>query len=281
MNSPTRSSCPLCGDLGLRAVFRKDAWTYVRCAGCGLVSLAPPPGPAELEDGYAGYLSGDPREVRAWAFMTAPVVKRARDLLEAAAGGCTGRLLDVGCGYGFFLREMKARGWSVEGIELCGTGAEHAARAGIPVFRRPLDSLSLPAGSYDAVTLFYVIEHVPDPVATLEEVHRILRPGGLVLLRWPHTTPVVRLLGPLARRFDLYHTPFHLWDFSPATLTRLLERSRFRGVQTVVGGYTRPASRFGRGVSLVSGALGELLFRASRGRVLLPGLSKTTLARKP
>ncbi len=277
----TDHSCMLCGAVTFRLILRKGKWTYVRCLGCGLVSIMPLCGHAEPGDGYAGYLSSDPIDIRAWEFMTAPVVKRARKLLEAAAEGRAGRLLDVGCGYGFFLREMKARNWTVEGIEVCEAGAAQARLAGIRVFPQPLEILSLPAESYDAVTLFYVIEHVGDPAATLKEIHRILRPGGIVLLRWPHTTPIVRLLGPLARPFDLYHTPYHLYDFSPDTMARLLKRAGFDRVRTIIGGHTRPANRFARGISCLFGALGEGLQRATCGRVLLPGLSKTTLAHRP
>ena len=86
------------------------------------------------------------------------------------------------------------------------------------VFAEPLKNLQLPGDTFDVVTLLYVIEHVLEPLDLLKAVKRILKPKGLVLLRWPHSTPIVRLLGPLSRKLDLYHTPYHLYDFSLKTI---------------------------------------------------------------
>jgi SAM-dependent methyltransferase len=211
--------------------------------------------------------------------MMNPVVLRSADLIESKGGRKKGRVLDIGCGYGFFLQEMKSRGWQVEGVEVSGAGRDYIRGQGdIPVHAEPLEKLCLPTSSFDVVTLFYVIEHVLDPLSVLREVKRILMPGGLILLRWPHSTPIVKILGPLSKKVDLYHTPYHLYDFSPRTMEKMLLLCGYRGIQTLITGNTRPARRCNRWASLVFGQAGQGLCALTGGRLLLPGVSKTTLA---
>jgi len=252
------------------------------CRECGLVSIDPHPSKDELIDSYDSYLPEEPREIEKWQTMMLPIVKKSARLIESVQGNTPGRLLDIGSGYGFFLEEMKSRGWNVEGVELSETGRKFTRRRiHVPVHSNPMESLSLPQNHFDVVTLFYVIEHLPDPVTTIREVSRILRPGGIILVRWPHSTPIVRLLGPLAGKLDLYHTPFHLYDFSPGTVRKLLATASFEQIKTVVGGYTLPETLLNRWASILTGNLAEVCYRLSGGRFLFPGVSKTTLARKP
>jgi SAM-dependent methyltransferase len=177
---------------------------------------------------------------------------------------------------------MRSRGWMVEGIEVSQTGRQYARnRWDIRVYSQPLENLGLEADSFDVVTLFYLIEHVHDPLTLLKEVKSILKPGGLILLRWPHSTPIVRMLGPLSQKLDLYHTPYHLFDFSPKTMERMLRSCGFAEIETMIQGNTRPPNCFARLVSVIFGGIGEALCYLSRRNLLLPGISKTTLATKP
>ncbi|MBN2687622.1 MAG: class I SAM-dependent methyltransferase, partial [Deltaproteobacteria bacterium] len=237
------------------------------------------PSSAELADNYEDYLPVDPGEIAAWDRMMKPVIDSSIRVISERAGSQRGRVLDIGCGFGFFLREMKNRGWQAEGVEISPAGSRYTRdMLDVPVHVHPLEELELADDVFDVVTLFYVIEHVPDPIKLLKEVNRILKPGGLVLLRWPHSTPIVRLLGRLSENLDLYHTPYHLYDFSPATMNALLRRTGFRRIETVIGGFTKPPQVAYRIASLVFGGLAEVLCRLSHGTVMLPGVSKTTTA---
>ncbi len=273
--------CLLCKSSRFRCLHQKAKWKYLMCSDCGLVSIEPHPSVDELIADYDTYLPEDPVEIEAWQSMMRPIVVKSARLIESEYGEETGRLLDIGSGYGFFLEEMKSRGWDVEGVELSETGRRYTqSRISIPVHSVSLESLSLPDDHFDIVTLFYVIEHLSDPVSTIREVARILKPGGLILVRWPHSTPLVRLLGPLSRKLDLYHTPFHLYDFSPRTIRMLLATASFEGVKTIVGGHTLSAITLNRWSSIISGVLAEALFSLSKGWILIPGVSKTSIARK-
>jgi len=273
--------CILCGNRLFRPVLRKAGWSYLQCTRCSLVSRRPKPSINEIQEHYAAYLPVDAGEITAWRSMMMPVVIASADLIESRNCICRGSLLDVGCGYGFFLHEMKCRGWDVMGIEISETGRWYTETTwDIPVYPAKLETLGLESESVDVVTLFYVIEHVENPPALLEEVRRILKPGGLVLLRWPHSTPIVKVLGPLSKKLDLYHTPYHLYDFSPATIRMLLRQAHFENITTVIGGRTRPLGGLNHWSSMISGAVAESVYRATGGRILFPGVSKTTLAHK-
>jgi SAM-dependent methyltransferase len=248
---------------------------------CGLVSLYPRPTVQELMENYEDYLPVHPEEIDKWEKMMKPVVNKSADLIESQINTGRGRLLDVGCAYGFFLHEMQSRGWQVEGVEISGTGKQYVQNTwGINVYPEPLENLDIPENSFDVITLFYLIEHVGDPLELLNKVNRILKPGGLILLRWPHSTPTVRILGPLSKKLDLYHTPYHLYDFSPKTMKKLLTLSGFKDVETMIGGYTLPSREIYRWTSVSFSGLGEFLYRLSGGKILLPGVSKTTIAVK-
>ncbi|MCZ6603375.1 MAG: class I SAM-dependent methyltransferase, partial [Planctomycetota bacterium] len=133
-------------------------------------------------------------------------------------------------------------------------------------------------GSFDAVTALYVIEHVPDPRGLMRQIHRLLRPGGMILLRWPHTTPLVRILRPLGVDLRLYDLPSHLSDFSPRTMRLALEQEGFRSIRTGIGGWTLPRERWKRWPSRLGGVCAEGIALLTAGHLLLPGVSKTTVA---
>ena len=273
--------CILCHASNLRKIYQKDKWRYLRCINCDLVSLYPRPSTEVLIDSYQAYLPLKPDEISKWASMMEPVIVKSADLIETRLSPLKGKLLDIGCGYGFFLNRMKSRGWQVEGIEISGPGRRYAMdKWNIHVYEQAIEHLCIPENSFDVVTLFYVIEHVHDPPELLKEVRRILKPGGLLLLRWPHSTPIIKILGPLSKKLDLYHTPYHLYDFSPRSINKLLNLTGFKEIMTMIGGYTHPSKRTDRLVSILSGRLAETLYRVSGGKVLLPGISKTTLACK-
>lgn len=281
MASPSPFTCMLCHGRGWKTIHRKGPWKYLRCMDCGLVHFYPPPEAAKAIVAYDDYLDHHTGEIADWRRMMQPVVTRSADLIESRRDGLGGTILDIGCGYGFFLNEMRLRGWQTQGIEISPAGREYAQnRFGLRVAHQPAEAMEWPDARFDVITLFYVIEHLLDPPAMLHRVRRWLKPDGLLLLRWPHSTPIVRLLGPLAARLDLYHTPFHIYDFSPRTMQRMLRQCGFSRIETVIGGYTRPARRATRWCSILTGKLGEFIQNRSRGRLLLPGLSKTTLARK-
>jgi SAM-dependent methyltransferase len=272
-------ACPLCADGAARRHHQEGSHVMVRCLRCGFVYQNPRPSEAQRLGSYRQYLPQAAEEIEAWGRMVEPVFKKGADLIERHIP--QGRLLDVGTGYGFFLALMRSRGWEVVGLEVSPTGAHYGReRWGISILPQPWEETSFSEGEFDVVTAFYVIEHLPAPVAFLREAHRILRPGGVIVVRYPHTTPIKDILSLMRIKNDLYHLPFHLSDFSPRTMRTALGKVGFQRIETVIGGFTAPANLRGRLAGLIFGNLAETLSQLSRGRILLPGVSKTTIARK-
>lgn len=276
------SPCSLCGSGDGRAVARHDGYGMILCTACGLVYVDPRPAPGELAALYAGYHARNGQDEASWKRLMEGVFRESAALLRPAPGeGGAGRLLDVGCGFGSFVALMRRRGWDAEGIDPSAAAVAAATRAGLPVRFGTLEDVDASSGSFDAVTLFYVLEHLPEPLAALRKIHGLLKPGGTILLRVPHTTPIVRFLSPFGAGGGLFDPPFHLYDFSPRVLARMLAETGFAGVRTFPGRPTIPSRPVPRVVSVVCGAVAAGLHRASRGKLLLPGVSKTTVAGKP
>jgi SAM-dependent methyltransferase len=271
--------CPLCGGPESFPLRQEGSFQMVRCSSCQFIYLNPRPTSEFLLRFYQDYLPENGSSIKAWQRMMEPVFKKAANLIQQYKE--KGGLLDVGSGFGFFLAEMKNRGWDVTGIEISQKAMDYARDVlGLTIHPGPLEKANFPDNYFDAVTGFYVIEHLPYPMVFLRECHRILKPGGLLLLRYPHTTPIKNLLQIFGIKNRLYDLPAHLSDFSPKMIQRCLERIGFGKCQHLIGGYTFPGDPGKRTASILFGSLSEALFYLSGKRFLLPGVSKTILAFK-
>jgi SAM-dependent methyltransferase len=271
--------CPFCGGPKHLLLHREDSLQMVRCSSCRFIYLNPRPTSRSLLRFYQDYLPEDESSVEAWQRMMRSIFPKAANLIERYKK--RGRLLDVGAGFGFFLSEMRGRGWEVVGVEISQKAMDHAKDVlGLTLHLGPLEKVGFPESDFDVVSGFYVIEHLPDPMAFLKECYRILKPGGLLLLRYPHTTPIKNLLRFFGIENRLYDLPAHLSDFSPEMIQQCLEKAGFKEWNHFIGGYTLPQEPGKKIASSVFGNLSEALFHISGKRFLLPGVSKTVLAFK-
>jgi 2-polyprenyl-3-methyl-5-hydroxy-6-metoxy-1,4-benzoquinol methylase len=236
---------------------------FVACRGCGHVYLNPRPTQAEIGAYYpASYkeyttrVDDEPNPFTRWNRQYG-MAKRCRVVTDRRPPG---RLLDVGCGTGLFLDAMRRRGWEVHGEDMTPVAARLAReRFGLEVFEGTLEQARYPDQHFDAVTLWNVIEHVPDPPATIREIGRILRPGGLIVMGTPNVDALdARLFG---RYWALWEAPRHFNVFSPESLGRVLRQNGFQSVtaQSVVGTW------FGTITSL------QYIWEERRGVELTPG----------
>ena len=273
------TDCPVCGKSKGDPFHLEGSFQMVRCPSCQFVFLNPRPTAESLHHFYQTYLPDEESSIESWKKMMKPVFHRAANLIKRY--GKSGRLLDVGSGFGFFVAEMENKGWEAVGVEISQRALDYARNVlALTVRTGPLEEVGFPDNHFDAVTGFYVIEHLPFPKAFLGECHRILKPGGFLLLRYPHTTPIKNLLHLLGIRNRLYDVPAHLCDFSPKIIQECLEKIGFEKCQHAIGGYTL-SERFGKRISSVFfGSLAEALFHLSGKKFLFPGVSKTILAFK-
>ncbi len=275
-------SCNVCGEDDTEPLTAQNGFRMVRCRMCGLAYLNPRPPQEAMLSLYADYHARNGGDEASWERLMSRVFRESANLLEAALAGAQPlRLLDIGCGFGSFVALMRQRGWDAEGIDPSPAAIASALGKGRPVRMGTMEQLREERRIYDALTMFYVLEHLPDPMGALRKTWDLLAPGGVLLIRVPHTTPIVRLLSPLGLGGTLYDPPFHLYDFSPAVLGEMLRRTGFAKVRTLPGTSTLPSRIGPRIASTFFSLLAAGLYALTRGVVLLPGVSKTTIARKP
>lgn len=267
-------SCNLCGGTDWKVLETVSSTRVVRCA-CGLVFVTPQPSRSVIEQAYEQeyYSPWDEQ-----AALRAGIWRRRLADVEARRSP-PGDLLDVGCGTGAFLALARERGWRVTGTELSGYACRAAEAQGIRAVRGEVWEAGLPAASFDVVTCWHVIEHVADPRRVLEELHRLLRPGGRLLLATPNVEDYIfRAAYWLARgrRPTLYEPDereLHLFHFSSRTLRALLASVGFRDIET----------GFDRGAAAVwsKRAVNELAYAWFRLTGVNWGMALTGSARKP
>ncbi len=263
-DTPAREGrCHLCRGTTLTPWRTVDGRSIVRCAGCGLIFVHPAPSETEREAQYVE----DRTSTSGYYAVTERVDRRtfARRLDVIERHLRAGRVLDVGCNVGTFLACAGARGWTVQGVEPNPRACHRAQEAGLPVVHGFLaeETLQTVGGGFDLVTLWDVIEHVPEPRTAVRALAACLRPGGLLSI----STPAVE--SPVARMLQLKPLE-HLFYFSRDTLCRVLEAEGLR-VETVMRTTRLRDLRHALGGTTLTGwrrALAALAVAAGVGRVV-------------
>ena len=238
-------------------------WSLMRCPECGLVWLNPQPFPDDVGGLYKEYYTHNLTEntpkfatirrlirdsVLSAHLGYADLVKSRskmilgklfsrfgpiREIVKLSVmtlnGRMKGKLLDVGCGCGTFLKKMKELGWDVVGIEPDAQAVEICQKhLGLEVIGTTLEEANFPNDAFDAITMHHVIEHLLNPIGTLKECWRILKPGGKLVI----VTPNVQSLGSriFAKAWRGWEVPRHLYLFSPSTIRVCANRA---GLQVI------------------------------------------------
>jgi SAM-dependent methyltransferase len=188
----------------------------------------------------------------------------------------TGRLLDIGCGVGYFLEEAGALGWTPYGTEYGEHAVELARAKGFHVVDAATSNAEswVEPGTFDVVTAFEVLEHVVDPALEVALIARALRPGGVFYCTTPNFAALSRRL--LRSRWSVIDYPEHLNYFTTRTLTHLLMARGFTVKKIVTSGIS--LARVGRAVGVTGDHLPEqpsvderVREAADRSRVLQSG----------
>lgn len=255
----------------------------VRCNHCGMVYANPRPESDDVLTIYEAIKDPLYVEERAGRVLTFEHHLRPMEKFTGQANGR--RLLDVGAYTGVFVDIATQHGWEAWGIEPSLWAVEQAQREGLQMMLGTLESSELKHSDFDVVTMWDVIEHVPDPMATLRAAWQALRPGGHIVV---HTmdlaSPFARLMG---KRWPWF-MEMHLFYFTRHTMRLMLERAGFEIVWMGAQGRYLQAGYLASRVSALSPAMGRPLewlmsgikFRKIPLRVNLGDLF-TTYARKP
>ena len=238
-------------------------YTIVQCQQCGLVYTDPRPDGHDIVETYQAVedlLYLEEREGRVLTF------ERHLKPLERLTGPPNGRpLLDVGCYAGVFVEIAARHGWDAWGVEPSRWAVEQAQARELHVVQGTLETADLPEATFDVVTMWDVIEHVTDPLGTLQRVHQLLKPGGLLVV---HTIDIDSLFARLMGSRWPWLMEMHIYYFSRRTLQTMLERCGFQVLSD------RPQGRYLRLGYLMSrvGALMPLVGRPAEWLVTKLGL---------
>ena len=202
------------------------------CSRCGLGRTDPAPDDLLRYYPIGYYGSGGIR----FNPLVEAAIRTSRGARVAAvtrAHPAPGAVLDIGCGRGLMLSDLARRGWRTVGVEMSEAASRHAREVlGLDVRVGDLAGCEFPSASFDVVTLFHVLEHLPDPDAALAEARRVITPDGRLLVEVPNFGSLQsQLTGGKGFHLD---APRHLFHFTRAALLQLLGRAGFEplGVAT-------------------------------------------------
>jgi SAM-dependent methyltransferase len=203
-------------------------WSLQACQHCRTGVLDPFPSMEELNSFYRGcFYTDEGQRFRGWMEFLRSIISgwRARTLNRLMPE--RGRLLDFGSGAGHFARAQRRTGWHVDAID------PHSSASTEIAFARPTEdgfTLQYPDNYFDAITLWYVIEHLRDPASAIVEFHRVLKPGGiLVLAQQDFNSLQARVFG---RNWLYLDIPRHVWQFTSNSLPQLAKKYGFTLEQT-------------------------------------------------
>lgn len=230
---PKTNHCPVCGtETELLYRFRKWGYPILECSRCGLGStlLKKDFNPLDIysedyfrgqvKDGYADYVGSE-----------AILRREFRSLVNhlQSAGATSGKLLEIGCAYGFFLLEAREH-FKVYGIETNAHAVEFCKARGLDVECGTVtEQFLIEKGPFDVVAMLDVIEHLTSPDKVLSSIHRHLTPGGRLVIT---TGDWKSLAGRLTRsHWRLMTPPQHVSFFSHRSLPAMLSRLGFETIE--------------------------------------------------
>ncbi|MCE5348268.1 MAG: class I SAM-dependent methyltransferase [Bacteroidales bacterium] len=230
--------CPLCASEKIKPHFRctdhlvsKEVFEVFKCTDCSFEFTQDYPGETEIGKYYESddYISHSDTAKgfsnKIYRLVRNLMLKKKKRIIISHTCLQKGRILDIGCGTGYFAGEMKKAGWLVNGIEINKKARDFAiSRFGLEVIS-PGQIDTLKAGSFDCITLWHVLEHFHDPFKYSSDILRLLKPGGSCLVALPNSNSYDS--GYFEEFWAAYDVPRHLWHFNPSSFSLFSEKSGF------------------------------------------------------
>jgi SAM-dependent methyltransferase len=206
--------------------FNGEVFQFVSCTQCGLIYLDPRPTQPELSkyypENYEAYCSSEDQNL---SRDSRQALNIQLDFVEKFVPS-RGQLLDIGCATGNFMWAARERGWEVRGIEIIEPAAHIAQeRYGLIVEIGSLETVEWPEACFNVITLWDVLEHLPDPKVALNRCHNLLVPEGLLIFSIPNLKSFDRYL--FRQVWIGWDAPRHFNMFSEITIKRLFELTGF------------------------------------------------------
>ena len=223
-------SCIICGEnqfnhyLDCKDHFlSKQLFTIVECAGCGFRFINPRPTASELGKYYKSenYIShsGTRKGVINKIYLLARKFTLARKYNIVQALKPMGSILDIGCGSGELLQLFHKKGWKTVGIEPDDVVRKTAISRYALDIREEISLKTIPDGSFDVITMWHVLEHVPDLTGRVKEIKRLLKNDGILIVAVPNSNSGdAKIYG---KHWAAYDVPRHLWHFTKDSIAML------------------------------------------------------------
>ena len=231
-------SCPLCHRPDVKIQTNVDDFQIVECSNCQFVFLGNPPDHDTEEQNYERYFQHSspgeysPQSPRYDLRQMWQINEKRLSLIKKYQP--VGKLLDIGCGWGYFLEHANREGYSSEGVDISHTAAQHASynvEAMIHVCNIerevPFD------GPFDVITMWHVLEHFHDPLATLDHINSLLTPTGKLFIEVPNYNSLKFKLSRDTNKWQGgNHPQYHRSFFTRETLNRALRSTGFHHIRS-------------------------------------------------
>ena len=222
-------TCILCQTSERELLIQTDNWTVHRCRTCGLGFLDPRPSESEIEDlyrsdyfseRYDGGIDPDSPQYQKRLSGEQHRTKFIRSIKRS------GYLLDIGCGYGYFLDASRRKGFKVHGLDVSEWAARYAVeKLDLSITIGKIGDVYLPCHNFDIITMWHSLEHTPDPHMALQRAKSWLKKDGILVIDVPNYE------GTDARKiwneWDGWSLPYHYWHFTYKSLKKLLNQHGF------------------------------------------------------
>ncbi len=236
------TNCPVCGSVDIRNVLSlKDhtvsgeLFSIVECSACSFRFTQDVPDANSIFPYYRSedYISHTDETKgligTLYKRIRSITLVKKRKLIEKATSKSTGSLLDVGCGTGAFVHEMQQRNWKVTGLEP-DTGARQIAKKLYDLDLKEQNELfHLPVSSFDAITLWHVLEHVHDLDGYIQQLKLLMNESGKLFIAVPNYTSLDARI--YKKYWAAYDVPRHLYHFSPLSMQKLMEKNGLKIIQ--------------------------------------------------
>ncbi len=234
-------TCLVCASSDLETLENYTEVGLVRCKSCNFVFSKKIPSKQELVDYYSN-------NYERTSYLSPITVKRFNEILDRFEPfRKTGKLLDVGAGYGFFMEVARERGWDVYGTELTDEAVQHCESKGLKMYQGDFHELDIDPGSFDVIVSIEVLEHLNTPIQYAQKANEVLRKGGVLYLTTPNFNSILRYR--LKEQYNVIEYPNHLCYYTPQTLQNLFTSNGFDKMDMKTTGISLTRLRTSKGKS--------------------------------